>query len=310
MMTLKTLQLELTSLCNLRCPLCYSTTKSRDHLPSFFAYENLVTLLQAMDDEVETVNLYGKIGEPLLYGQIVAAIHLVRKTFPNARLRLSTNGTLLTDYLAKGLVASPLDTIFVALDGATKLSYKKYRRGGSFKTVCKNIKSFCRMKKLAKSKRPKLFVQFIPMAHNIGEIGQLLDLAHDLGANGVRIKICGSVSRSKKYDAGNSVEDAIAAAVEDSQWPLRDKVIREGYCQFDELYVDSAGNLFPCCHAAAENQLLIGNCLREEPHVWRDRLRMLKEDCQQSRPTVCRLKCGQIKNKKLFTVPFCKEEEK
>ena len=305
---LKTLQLELTSLCNLRCPLCFSTTKEKSNLPPFFPFADLVSLLSTLHAEVETVNLYGKVGEPLLYKEIVAAIEETRKRFPQARLRISTNGTLLCDHLAEGLATSPLDTLFVALDGATKESYKKYRRGGNFKRVCKNIKAFSRLKKRCHKKLPRLMVQFIPMAHNLAETAEVINLAHELGANGVRIKICGSVLRNKEFSPGPSVSQFIQDALQEMDWPLEVKTIRTGFCNFDELYVDCAGNIFPCCHAAAENSLLIGNCRMEEKAFWQKRLVQMKRDYKEERPKVCQAKCGPIKNKSLFTVSFKKNQ--
>ena len=305
---LKTLQLELTSLCNLRCPLCFSTTKEKSNLPPFFPFADLVSLLSKLPTEVETVNLYGKVGEPLLYSEIVAAVKEARKRFPNARLRISTNGMLLSDYLAEGLAASPLDTLFVALDGATKESYKKYRRRGNFKKVCKNIKAFSRLKKGGNRKLPRLMVQFIPMAHNLTETAQLVTLAHELGANGVRIKICGSVTRNKKFNPGPSVTEVVKEALHELPWSLECKTIRTGFCSFDELYVDCAGNIYPCCHAAAENALLIGNCRLEEKAIWQKRMLQMRRHYEKERPKICQDKCGPVRNKSLFTVSFKKSQ--
>ena len=295
----KSLQLELTSLCNLRCPLCYTSSPQSKRLPPFFPLSELKRLFTTLPKEVQTVNLYGKVGEPLLHGEIVAIVHWAHQQFPEANLRMSTNGTLLRDYIARGLAASPLNTLFVAVDGATKKTYGKYRIGGDFKQVRKNIKVFNRMKRAAGKKTPRTFLQFIPMAHNISETKNIVQMARDLGCQGVRIKVSGSVERNKKFAAGVDVMKQVREKLDEPGWIVESKTIREGLCQFDELYVDTKGDIYPCCHAAAVYKLSFGNYQEN----WWANLHEWQVAKRHSSP-ICQSKCGSKKNKELLTIKF------
>ena len=71
--------------------------------------------------------------------------------------------------------------LVVAIDGATDKIYRIYRRGGSLEKVLGNIKKISYLKKIYRSRYPKLCWQFIIFGHNEEEIPIAREKAKELG---------------------------------------------------------------------------------------------------------------------------------
>ena len=83
---------------------------------------------------------------------------------------LSSNATILTDEISKRILYSKLDKLILCMDGATKETYEKYRKGGDFERTRKNIRGFLEMKKSMGKTTPFTAVQIIRMKETEGEI--------------------------------------------------------------------------------------------------------------------------------------------
>jgi radical SAM protein with 4Fe4S-binding SPASM domain len=106
------------------------------------------------------------LGEPFLHPELIemsryAKAHKIYHVFT------STNGTLLNEKMSEAIVAQPgFDVIAVSLDGATKATYERIRKGADFDSVVKNIKTLIEIRKRLKKKRPGLVLQFLVMREN------------------------------------------------------------------------------------------------------------------------------------------------
>jgi radical SAM protein with 4Fe4S-binding SPASM domain len=126
-------------------------------------------------------------GEPLLSPSIHEMIAYARAK--GIRVVTSTNGnTLAKPGLAERLVRSGLDTLIVALDGATQETYELYRRGGKLSSVVEGIRTVVERKRELKSATPLINLRQVVMRQNEAELPELKRLAEELGVDALTLK--------------------------------------------------------------------------------------------------------------------------
>ncbi len=131
-----------TNLCNADCIMCphkkfremnYDAVKT-------MPIELYTKTLRDAKDFVKQIIFTG--GEPLLDPHLFERVRYAKEMAPQATLLLFTNGTLLhkNDNIQK-LLLSPLDSITVSLDAASKEDYESVRLQLSYQRLIDNIKS-------------------------------------------------------------------------------------------------------------------------------------------------------------------------
>ncbi len=141
--SVKMLQLEPISHCNLACPECPVTQFGAD--PAY-RDDRAATLPQAtMLDIVDQLPALEKIlfynfGEPFLHPRAIDFLRAVRARRPEVVLHTSTNGLALTPQKIEAIASEALlDRIVFSVDGATGKSYRRYRVGGDLSRVLANL---------------------------------------------------------------------------------------------------------------------------------------------------------------------------
>lgn len=121
-----------------------------------------VLLFRRLIDEVASENPYTKVllhkdGEPLLHPEIVDFIDYASSRLQN--VTLVTNGTLLSEEMARAILATRLQTIRFSVDGLNKKTFEKIRRQSrdnpyadsavpvDYESVIKNISHFCELRR-------------------------------------------------------------------------------------------------------------------------------------------------------------------
>jgi len=166
------------NICYLKCPLC-PTWKDREGRPKGkMSKELFQRLLDEMGPYLFTLNLCNW-GEPLLNPELPEMIAYAKNY--NIVVGLSTNLNILSDAMAETIAHSGLDVMIISLDGASAETYSKYRRGGSFETVIKNIGRLLAFKEEGR-KFPLLIWQFLVNKYNEGEIEAARVMAEKVGA--------------------------------------------------------------------------------------------------------------------------------
>jgi pyruvate-formate lyase-activating enzyme len=137
--TIRVLQLEPTSRCNLRCPGCPVTNFHVD--PAYRAGRTatlpLATMLHVVDQlpDLEKLLFYD-FGEPFLHPEAVPFLREVRRRRPDVTIHTSTNGLALSAEAIAAVAGEALaDRVVFSIDGASEATYRRYRRGGSFETA-------------------------------------------------------------------------------------------------------------------------------------------------------------------------------
>lgn len=125
------------------------------------------------------------LGEPLLHPNFLEMVRMVRER--GLGVNFATNGTLLDEGYAKELVNLQVTKVSVSMDGATKETYERIRRSASFDEVVENVKRLVEARRSLKSKHPLIRLDMVGMKQNFLELPLLVELASELGADGVNL---------------------------------------------------------------------------------------------------------------------------
>jgi|tagenome__1003787_1003787.scaffolds.fasta_scaffold20989976_10 radical SAM protein with 4Fe4S-binding SPASM domain len=258
------LKIEPTPLCHMRCPGC-------DHRDLAYKKQFTQAMRLSFDDFRRVIDPLSNVivgislsfrGEPLLNRQIArmakyAHAKNIATSFP------SNLAVPLDSAFAAELVDSGLDAIYVSLDGATDETYRKYRVGGDFRLVLKNVSLISQIKKTTGTRRPKLIWKFVVFPHNRHEIELVRNHYKGFG-----------------FDGFEFVEDYDSDEARKRQNRFNRKLIdNKSACFFlwSTMIITSQGDVRPCCKNSHEFGL--GNVLRDGiRETWRSttysRLRM------------------------------------
>jgi MoaA/NifB/PqqE/SkfB family radical SAM enzyme len=147
--------IEPTSVCNLRCVMCFQRDKTFTRKPyaglmNFELFERVIDEIH--ENGTKALTLASR-GEPLLHPQIAKMLQYAsNEKFID--LKLNTNATRLTEQLSEDILRSDVNELVFSIDSHEKQSYEKIRVGGIFDEVLENIVNFhkIRDKKFPNSK--------------------------------------------------------------------------------------------------------------------------------------------------------------
>ncbi len=159
----------ITTYCNLKCPMC---SRTNNKIKNIHISKEVFTKAATYFNN-KTVNIVGA-GEPFMHPDIFEFIEICQSH--NAGVHIVTNGTLLTEKVAKQLLQyNNIQSIAFSIDGIDN-TYNKIRVGSDFNLVIDNLK---RISKLRTGKYPKIIANFVGMRSNISDLPRLIKLLGD-----------------------------------------------------------------------------------------------------------------------------------
>lgn len=170
-----------TTFCNLRCPACPTGVKAGLRTPATLDWELYRSFIDEVGDYLFKLYLYN-LGEPLLHKQAPEMVTYAKKKEILVMISTNFSHEYQEGYLER-LVESGLDVLMVAMDGTTEESYAKYRRGGNFNLVRKNMARIQEIKRAKGSKTPEVIWQFLVFGHNEKEIPEVKARYREWGAD-------------------------------------------------------------------------------------------------------------------------------
>lgn len=238
------LMIEPTNICNLRCPLCITGSKLMTRDDGLMDIDRFKRLIDEMSPYVMHLTLWSQ-GEPFVNRKFCDMVEYASSK--GMKTMTSTNGHFLTDN-AERIVRSGLDTLIVAVDGATQETYEKYRVNGKFEKVYNGLKAVAEQKKKLKSKTPEIELQFIVMKHNEHEEGRIRELARETGVQVLSFKT------AQVYTA----EQALEFLPENEKYrryeltavgEIKTKITERNFCRWVMLcpVINWDGTVSPCC---------------------------------------------------------------
>ena len=161
------LDIEVTSYCNLACPMC-----PRTHRVELGKWENrmmkLDTFKKIIDEGAKkglrAINL-NNFGESFYNKNIIKMIEYA-KSKGVLDIMLHTNGTVMDEELAEKIVKSGLDRIIFSLDSITKEIYENIRVNANFEYTVEKVKTFYRIREKQNSYKPVIRISMVRMKEN------------------------------------------------------------------------------------------------------------------------------------------------
>ena len=178
---------EPTTACNLDCRTC--VRHAWDEPEGFMAWEVYEAVVEGLARAHEagapgTVALMG-LGEPLLHPRFLDMVRTAKER--GLRVEVTTNGLLLEEALARGLVEAGLDQLVVSIDGASAETFGRVRSGAPLERVIANVSRLRDFRGPYYGSRVRIGIEFVAMRSNIDELPQLPRVAARLGASFVLV---------------------------------------------------------------------------------------------------------------------------
>ena len=151
-------QIESTNLCNAKCVFCPRDEMHRQQgVMDMGLFQKIVDECAALGVTHVRVHNYG---EPFLDRQLVEKVRYA-KSKGIAEVGMISNGLLITEELARGMIDAGLDAINISVDAAGKETFEATRVNLEYDTVIGNIRNLARLRNEAGKKRPKLILSFV-----------------------------------------------------------------------------------------------------------------------------------------------------
>lgn len=240
------IDIDLTNICNLKCPLCYrcyqqfsstvdDTTRTIDEIcQQFDQFEN-----------IKQVNFAGNYSEPTLYGNLFQLIDYCHKR--NIKVYIYTNGSTHNDqnrlywkYIAEKLLDN--DKIIFTICGSTQELHEKYRVGSQLSDIFENALICQRY-----SKNNNVWIQFIKFEYNKNDIDNARFLFKDFrnfcfvncDCDADRVLVKEGLSAEKiQYNFFTGV-------LTKTKNNLRKNIKCSAKCG-KQVYIDNSGKVYPC----------------------------------------------------------------
>jgi radical SAM protein with 4Fe4S-binding SPASM domain len=151
-------QIESTNLCNAKCVFCpRDDMQRRQGVMEMALFQKVVDECAALGIKHVRVHNYG---EPFLDKQLVEKVRYA-KSRGIAEVGMISNGSLITEELAQGMVDAGLDVINISVDAAGKETFERTRVHLKYDEVISHVKTIARLRDASGRHKPKLIMSFV-----------------------------------------------------------------------------------------------------------------------------------------------------
>ena len=178
------LTVDVTNICNLKCPLCPTGIGAPGRSKGKMPLDKFRRIIDEIGRYLISIDLFNW-GEPLFNNEIYGMVAYAHKH--HIVTSISTNFNYLPGNSAERLITSGLDILILSIDGASKETYEKYRVGGNFSRVIDNISALVNKKRQLGANNPYICWQFLVMKHNEHEVDKAKEMAAELGVDKITI---------------------------------------------------------------------------------------------------------------------------
>jgi len=244
--------IDITRKCNLRCIMCPQSRglKRRTEMMSMALFRRII------DDVCENrplIKLYLS-GEPLLHEQLFDMIDYA--AVKGCRTMVHTNATVLTETVAKRILASSLAFLSFSFDGCTSQVYEKLRPPAKFKRVRSNIRRYLELRNRNGNRGPHTTIEIIRMRETEPFIDRFISAWSNSGIDDIHV-----ADYMMWHD---TVDDRRVETVADGA----------GYnpcaAPFQHGCILADGTVVPCC-LDVDGQMPLGNVTESSfRDVWRN----------------------------------------
>ena len=159
-------QIEATNICNAKCVFCPRDDMHRKQgIMSVELFKKIVD--ECAELGITHVRMHN-YGEAFLDRNLVEKVRYAKQRGIKEVGAIS-NGSLLTEHVARGMVEAGLDAINISVDAAGKETFESTRVGLNYDKVIANIERLVRLRTEAGKRRPKLILSFVRQNNDADE---------------------------------------------------------------------------------------------------------------------------------------------
>jgi MoaA/NifB/PqqE/SkfB family radical SAM enzyme len=159
-------QIESTNMCNAKCVFCPRDEMHREEgIMSMELYRKVVDECAALGITHVRMHNYG---EAFLDRTLVDKIRYAKEK-GIGEVGLISNGSLITDRVAQGMIEAGLDAINISVDASGREVFESTRLGLNYDKVIANIERIVRIRAEAGKRRPKLILSFVRQNNSADE---------------------------------------------------------------------------------------------------------------------------------------------
>ena len=297
----KSIQIEVTSICNIRCKQCYINYLGPLR-PGFMRFDAFKKIIAENFNYWHTIRLWG-IGEPFMNQDIMKIVEY-EKGLGNA-CNISTNAMLLDENKIKRLIELKLDKLNISIDGGTKETYEDIRVGASFDKLLDSMEL---LQKFNKNKTIRLSVTNVLMKKNMDELKELVRIINSFGIKRISIQEIQVAKEGMVISDEETLQDVtdinkrITEAREFGK-TLGVNVVAPSIYQktkrtecvwpWMQTYITYDGLVTPCCRNIYEKHYVCGDLNKEKfVDIWNNKKyqtfrKLLKENEGPALPKQC-----------------------
>jgi MoaA/NifB/PqqE/SkfB family radical SAM enzyme len=159
-------QIESTNICNAKCVFCpRDEMHRRQGVMSFDLFRKIVDECAELGITHVRVHNYG---EPFIDRRLVEKVRYAKQKGIR-EVGMISNGSLITEEVARGMIDAGLDAINISVDAAGREVFEKTRIGLKYDKVIGNIERLVRLRADAGRRRPKLILSFVRQNNSADE---------------------------------------------------------------------------------------------------------------------------------------------
>jgi radical SAM protein with 4Fe4S-binding SPASM domain len=159
-------QIESTNLCNAKCVFC-----PRDEMHRRQGVMDMDLFKKVVDECADLGITHVRVhnyGEPFLDKQLVEKVRYA-KSRGIAEVGMISNGSLIDEPIAQGMIDAGLDAINISVDASGKEVFESTRLNLEYDVVIRNIETLVRLRKASGRVRPKLILSFVRQNNSADE---------------------------------------------------------------------------------------------------------------------------------------------
>lgn len=159
-------QIESTNLCNAKCVFCpRDDMQRRQGVMDMDLFRKVVDECASLGITHVRVHNYG---EPFLDKQLVEKVRYAKQKGIK-EVGMISNGSLITEDLARGMIDAGLDAINISVDASGKDTFERTRIHLNYDTVIGNVRTLVRLRNALGRTRPKLILSFVRQGNTADE---------------------------------------------------------------------------------------------------------------------------------------------
>lgn len=268
-----TLDIEPTVSCNLRCVMCHSDKIREQRKIKNMSFENFREIIDRIPTLLR-VTIQG-MGEPLLAPDFFKMVSYANRN--DIAVTTSSNATIINKEIAWKIVESGLSRMYISLDGASKETFEKIRRGADFDKTIEGIKNLINERK--KKGKPFIDLWIVGLRENIHELLLMIDLALELGVDSLTLQpdltYWGKeeYQRKIKEKSLSNQSGEVSQIIEEAKNKAKEKGLNFVYVRkrftsqkpciwpWQAGFISTDGRMTPCCVLADPEIINFGNVL-------------------------------------------------